>query len=71
MVHYQNVDTPERCLIRLYKFYIYVCPKNRPDDAFYLKPLVCRAEVIMLIILCIILFRISWKKLALCSKLFQ
>ena len=41
MVHYQNVDTPERCLIRLYKFYMSVCPKNRPDDAFYLKLLVC------------------------------
>ena len=27
-----------------------------------------RAEVPILIILCIILFRISWKKLALCSK---
>ena len=42
VVHYQNVDTPERCLIRLYKFYMSVCPKNRPDDAFYLKPLVCQ-----------------------------
>ena len=34
VVHYQNVDTPERCLIRLYKFYMPVCSTNQPDDVF-------------------------------------
>ena len=39
VVHYENVDNPERCLIRLYKLYMSKCPKDRPDGAFYLKPL--------------------------------
>ena len=30
---------PERCLIRLYQKYNKLCPSDRPDDAFYLKPL--------------------------------
>ena len=34
------MDNPQRCLIRLYKLYQSKCPKNRPNGAFYLKPLV-------------------------------
>ena len=33
------MDDPQRCLIRLYKLYMSKCPQNRPDNAFYLKPL--------------------------------
>ena len=39
MIHYETVDNPERCLIRMYKLYMFKCPKDRPDGAFYLKPL--------------------------------
>ena len=39
VVHYANTDNPQRCLIRLYKMYQSKCPENRPDGAFYLKPL--------------------------------
>ena len=39
VIHYENIDNPERCLIRLYKLYMSKCPKDRPDSAFYLKPL--------------------------------
>ena len=31
---------PKRCLVRLYKLYNSLCPTDRPDKAFYLKPLV-------------------------------
>ena len=40
VVQYANSDNPQRCLIRLYKMYQSKYPKNRPDGAFYLKPLV-------------------------------
>ena len=30
---------PERCFIRLYKKYNKLCPSDRPDDTFYLKPI--------------------------------
>ena len=36
VVHHANVNNPERCLVRLYNS---LCPKNRPDHAFYLTPL--------------------------------
>jgi len=39
VTHYQNVDNPKRCFISLYKLYMSVCPKVRPDNVFYLKPL--------------------------------
>ena len=39
VVHYENINNPERCLIRLHKLYTSKCPKDRPDGAFYLKPL--------------------------------
>ena len=32
-------DCPERCPVRLYELYKALCPSNRPDDAFYLRPL--------------------------------
>ena len=40
VVHYANTENPQRCLIRLYKLYQSKCPKDRPNGAFYLKPLV-------------------------------
>ena len=40
VVHYAHTENPQRCLIRLYKLYQSKCPKDRPDGAFYLKPLV-------------------------------
>ena len=39
VIHYVNVVNSERCLIRLYKLYKEHCPTDRPDNAFYLKPL--------------------------------
>ena len=40
--HYANEQEPSRCLIRLFKLYNSFCPPNRPDGAFYLKPLQCK-----------------------------
>ena len=37
--HYANTERPERCFVRLYKLYNSRCPANRPDHAYYLKPL--------------------------------
>ena len=39
VIHHANLANPQYCLIRLYKLYNDHCPANRPDNAFYLKPL--------------------------------
>ena len=39
VVRHLNAEAPERCLVRLYQLYNSKCPRNRPNDAFYLKPL--------------------------------
>ena len=39
VVHYENVENPSCCFIRLYKLYQSKCPPNRPNNAFYLRPL--------------------------------
>ena len=39
VIHHANSANPQRCLVRLYKLYNAHCPKDRPDNAFYLKPL--------------------------------
>ena len=39
-IHHSNVDNPERCLVRLFTLYNSKCPRNRPDEAFYLRPLI-------------------------------
>ena len=39
VVHHANYQYPERCLVRLFKLYNSKCPEERPDDAFYLRPL--------------------------------
>ena len=39
VTHHANVECPDRCLVRLFKLYNSKCPANRPDDAFYLRPL--------------------------------
>ena len=39
VIQFANEVHPERCLIRLYKLYVSKCPVDRPDGAFYLKPL--------------------------------
>ena len=36
--HHANVSNPERCFVRLYKLYNSRCPPNRPNNAYYLKP---------------------------------
>ena len=38
VTHYANRDSPQRCLVRLFKLYNQRCPHDRPN-AFYLKPL--------------------------------
>ena len=37
--HHANTEKPERCFVHLYKLYNSHCPLNRPDNAYYLKPL--------------------------------
>ena len=39
MIQYATTDDPRKCIVRLYKLYNQKCPLDRPDDAFYLKPL--------------------------------
>ena len=39
VAHHASLANPQRCLIRLYKFYNQPCPANCPDNVFYLKPL--------------------------------
>ena len=39
VTHHVNVENPDRCLVRLFKLYNSRCPANRPDDAFYLRPI--------------------------------
>ena len=36
---FSNESNPDRCFTRLFKLYNSLCPVDRPDDAFYLKPL--------------------------------
>jgi integrase len=38
---YANEANPERCIVRLYEKYVFLCPPQgkRPADAFYLRPL--------------------------------
>ena len=40
VIHYANTQNPKRCLVRLYQKYNSLCPHYRPDNAFYLTPLV-------------------------------
>ncbi|XP_065902920.1 zinc finger MYM-type protein 2-like [Dysidea avara] len=37
--HHANLPNPDRCFVRLYKLYNSRCPPNRPNNAFYLKPI--------------------------------
>lgn len=39
VTHYENKSNPKRCLVQLFKNYNSRCPSDRPDGAFYLKPL--------------------------------
>jgi hypothetical protein len=39
VIHYENKDNPERCLIKIFKMYNSKCPIDRPASALYLKPL--------------------------------
>ena len=39
MIQYANLENPRKCIVRIYKLYNAKCPCDRPDDAFYLKPL--------------------------------
>ena len=39
VVHHENTTTPSRCPVRLFRLYNNLCPKDRPENAFYLQPL--------------------------------
>ena len=39
VTYYENLECPERCLVRLFKLYNQKCPADRLVNAFYLKPL--------------------------------
>lgn len=39
VVQYDNLEEPSKCIVTLYREYNRHCPKDRPDGAFYLKPL--------------------------------
>ena len=39
VVHHENATNPSRCFVNLYKLYQSKCPKDRPNQAFYLQPL--------------------------------
>ena len=39
VTHHVNVESSDRCLVRMFKLYNSRCPADRPDDAFYLRPL--------------------------------
>ena len=39
VTYWPRSDKPETCLITLFKNYNSLCPEDRPDEAFYLKPL--------------------------------
>ena len=42
--HHANISNPERCFVRLYKLYNSRCPPNRPNNAYYLKPVKIPSE---------------------------
>lgn len=39
VIHHSNEENPVRCPVRLFKLYNKLCPKDRPENAFYLQPL--------------------------------
>ncbi|XP_064387442.1 transcriptional regulator QRICH1-like [Halichondria panicea] len=39
VLHHANLENPDRCFVRIFKLYNSLCPENRPNNAFYLKPL--------------------------------
>ena len=39
VVHHENTTTPSRGPVRLFRLYNNLCPKDRPENAFYLQPL--------------------------------
>ena len=39
VIQHANLKNPQRCPVRLFKLYQSLCPRERPDGAFYLKPL--------------------------------
>ena len=39
VIHHANQENPERCLVRLFKKYLQLCPTDVPPECFYLQPL--------------------------------
>ncbi len=37
--HYNNPSNSDRCFVQLFQLYNSLCPTDRPNNAFYLKPL--------------------------------
>ena len=39
VIQHENLEDPARCPVKTFELYNSLCPFNRPDDVFYLKPL--------------------------------
>ena len=40
VIQHENLEKPDRCIVRVFEEYSRRCPPNRPESSFYLKPLV-------------------------------
>ena len=40
VIQHENLEKPDRCIVRVFEKYSCQCPPNRPESSYYLKPLV-------------------------------
>ena len=39
VIQHENLEHPDKCIVRIFNEYCCRCPQNRPENSFYLKPL--------------------------------